>query len=177
MLVASALDGGAEGILEQLGDDVLEVHGHEGEGGVRLAVNDAPGSYAILVLANIGHESGARVHNGGGGESGIDDAYVAWAFRTWRRRGGRIEVRHATIVEGDVLLSDQAGSYACAKVGVEETGDLCRGNVPTALEEALGQDGDGILMGGHELGKHRGEANLVVYVGYGAMLPRKQGRE
>lgn len=86
-------------------------------------------------------------------------------------------MRHATVVKGDVLLGNQAGSYACAEVGVEETRDLCRRDVAAALKEALGQDGDSILMGSHELGEHRGELNLVVDVGYGAMLPRKQRRE
>ncbi|KAJ3560385.1 hypothetical protein NPX13_g9320 [Xylaria arbuscula] len=60
---------------------------------------------------------------------------------------------------------------------VQETGDLFRRDVPAALDEALGENWDRVLMRSHELGQYRSELDLLFKGGYGAMFPREEGRE
>lgn len=140
-LPGPVLDGGAEGVLEHLGDDVLEMHGDGGEGGVGLAVDDDRGSGAVAELADVGDEAGAAVDYGGGLEGGVDDADEGGVLGAGGRAGLRVEVRLAAEVEGDVLLRDEAGADAGAQVLVEEGGDLGRGDVPPAFEEPASEDG------------------------------------
>jgi hypothetical protein len=78
------------------------------------------------------------------------------------RAGGRVKVRLAAEVQGDVLLGDEAGADTGAQVLVEEAGDVGGVDVAAALEEALGEDGDGVGVGGDKLGEDLGEADLVV---------------
>jgi hypothetical protein len=73
-------------------------------------------------------------------------------------------------VQGNVLLGDQAGADAGAQVLVEEAGDFGGGDVAAAFEEALCENGNGVGVGGDELGEDVGEADLVVGRGNGAAL-------
>lgn len=82
-----------------------------------------------------------------------------------------------------MLLGDQPRTDAHAEVLVQEAGDLGRGDVAAALEEALGQDGDRIGVRVDELGEDLGEANLVFEGGEGVaragtpLEPGEQGGE
>lgn len=166
-LAGAALDGGAEGVLEELGDDVFEVHGHEGEGGVGLAVNVEHGTGAVAELADVGDEAGAGLDGLGRAEGGVDNADVGWVIGARRRARVRVEVRLAAVVESDVLLGDEPGSDPGPQVAVKEARHLLRGDVSAALEEALCQDGDGVGMCGDELGEDLREADLVLGRCYG----------
>jgi len=73
-------------------------------------------------------------------------------------------------VQGNVLLGDEAGADAGAQVLVEEAGDFGGGDVAAAFEEALCEDGDGVCVGGDELGEDVGEADFVVGGRDGAAL-------
>ena len=92
------LDGGAEGVLEQLGDDVLEVHGDEGEGGVWVAVDAPAGPHAVPELADVGDEAAAGVDDVGRAQGGVDDADVGGVLRAGGGAGARVEVRGAAVV-------------------------------------------------------------------------------
>lgn len=72
-------------------------------------------------------------------------------------------------VQGDVLLGDEARADARAQVLVEEACDLGGGDVAAALEEALGEDGNGVCVGLDELGEDFGEADLVLEGGEGVL--------
>ena len=54
------------GILEQLGQDVVQRHGDEGETGSHVAVDADPGGVAILVLtqASVGRNQGSALNQG-----------------------------------------------------------------------------------------------------------------
>lgn len=170
-LARLALDGGAKGVFEQLGDNVLEVHGDKSEGGVvGLAIDDELGADAVAQLANVGDEAGAGLDSEGGAEGRVDDANVRGVVRARGRAGVGVKVLLAAKVQGNVLLGDEAGADAGAQVAVEKGGDLGRGDVAAALEEALGEDGDGVGVGGDELGEDVGEAHLVVGRGNGAAI-------
>ena len=147
LTVHAVLHRRAEGVLEQLRDDVLEVHGDEGEGGVGGAVDDPLGTDAVVELADIGYEAAAAVDGGGGAEGRVDDADVAGVFGAGGRAGARVEVGGRAEVEGYVLFSDEAGADAGAQVLIEEAGYLGGGDVFAAFEEAAGEDGDGVGVG------------------------------
>lgn len=164
-----ALDGGAEGVLEQLRDDVLEVVGDEGEGGVRVAVDLPARADAVLELADVGDELAARVDDARGPQVGVDDADEGGVVGAGRRRGARVEVRLGREVKRDVLLGNEPGADARAQVLVQEAGDLGRANVPPALEEALRQDGDGVGVGVDQLGQDFSEADLILERGEGVL--------
>lgn len=73
-------------------------------------------------------------------------------------------------MQGNMLLGDEASADAGAEVLVKEAGDLLRRDVATALEEALGKDGDSVGVGGDELGEDVCKADLVVRSGDGAAV-------
>lgn len=175
LMVHGILDRGAEGVLEQLRDDVLEVHGDKGERRVGLAVNDPARAHAVVELAYVGHEAAAAVEGGRGPERRVDDADVARVRRAEGRARGWVEVRGAAEVQGNVLLGDEARANTRAQVLVEEAGYLRGGDVFAALEEAAREDGDRVGVGLDELGEDFGEADLVVEAADGAALPGKEG--
>lgn len=124
LAVHAVLDRRTEGILEKLCDDVLEVHGNEGEGGVGFPVDNPLRADAVVELADVGDEFTARVDGGGGTQGGINHPNVARVFGARGRARGRIEVRRATKVQGDVLLGDEARADAGAQMLIQEAGHL-----------------------------------------------------
>ena len=70
----AVLDGGAEGVLEEFGEDVGEVGGDVGEAGGGLAVDEDGRADAVFELADLRDEGFAVVDYGGGPEGGVDDA-------------------------------------------------------------------------------------------------------
>ena len=159
--LGSALYGGAVGVLEHLSDDVLQVHGHRGKGGVGLAIDDELGARAIAQLANVGNELRTRLDSGGRAERGVDDADVGRMLWAGGRASIRVEMLLTAKVQSDMLLGDQAGADSSAKVVVEEACNLLRGDIPAALQKSLGEDGDGVGVGSNELGESLCEADLV----------------
>lgn len=181
-LLGPILDGGAEGVLEHLGDYVLEVHGDRGKGGVWFAINHHRRSSAVTKLADVSNKASARLDHSSRLQGGVNDANEGRVLGT--RRGARlgVKVRLAAEVEGNVLFGDEAGADAGAQVLVEEAGDLGRGDVLAALEEPPGEDGDGVGVGGDELGEGVCELDLVLEGGDGTALGggapvRQQDRE
>jgi hypothetical protein len=111
-------DGGAESVLQQLGNDVLEVHRHEGKCGFGLAVNKELGADAISQLTNVGNKASARLNDVCGLENGIYDANVRVLFKC--RVLGR--VRLAAKVQGNMLLGDETGADTSAKMLIQKSG-------------------------------------------------------
>ncbi|KAJ6782758.1 hypothetical protein PWT90_03633 [Aphanocladium album] len=134
------------------------------------AVEGEVGAEAVAQLANVGDEAGAGLDGEGRAEGRVDDANVGRVIRAGGRAGVRVKVFLGAKVQGNVLLGDEAGADARAQVAVEEARHLGRRDVAAALEEALGQDGDGVGVGGDELGEDVGEAHLVVRGRDGAAL-------
>lgn len=103
----AAFDCGSEGVLEELGKDVLEMCGYVGEAGVGLAVDGDGGPDAVFQLADFRDEGFALADCFGGAERGVDYA----------DGGGRavlgvgvvvvVAVRLRGEVESDVLLGNQ----------------------------------------------------------------------
>lgn len=54
-----SLDGGPEGVLEEFGDDVFEMHGDEGKCRVGLAVDYPLGSHTVFQFADVGYKAAA----------------------------------------------------------------------------------------------------------------------
>lgn len=98
LAVLAVLYSSTEGVFEQLRRNVLEMHGHKGEGSVGLAIDDPMRTHAILKLADVSHEASARIDNGGWREGRVDDTDVARMFNARSRASGRVEVRCTTIV-------------------------------------------------------------------------------
>lgn len=90
-------------------------------------------------------------------------------------------MRLAGVVQGDVLFRNEARADAHAQVLVEEARDVWGGDVAPALEEAAGQDGNGVGVGGDELGEGGGEGDLVREGRDGRLMrrvvPRQEGGE
>lgn len=164
----------AEGILEHLGDDVLEVHGHAGKHGVGLAIDYAPRPNAVAQLAYVGHEAGARLDHDGRLEGGVYDAYEGRVLGARRGAGLGVEVRLGAVVQGDVLLGDEPSADPGAQVLVEEARHLGGVDVPPALEEAAGEDGYGVGVRGDELSERLGEADLVLERGDERVAPGRR---
>ena len=74
-------DGGAEGVLEELGEDVLKVGRHMGKGSVRLTVYDQRWADAVFQLTDLGDKGFAITNDLGGTERSINDADVAGVVR------------------------------------------------------------------------------------------------
>lgn len=70
----AVFDGGAEGVFEELGEDVCEVGGHVGEAGVGLAVYEDGGAHAVFQLAYLRDEGFAVADCFGGAERRVDYA-------------------------------------------------------------------------------------------------------
>lgn len=70
----AVFDGGAEGVLEEFGEDVFQVRGHVGEARVGLAVDENGGADAVFQLADLRDEGFALADGFGGAEGGVDDA-------------------------------------------------------------------------------------------------------
>ena len=105
----AAFDRGAEGVLEELRDDVLEMGGDVGEPGVGLAVDDDGGPDAVFELADLRDEGFAVADYVRRAEGGVDDAdggrgavLGVWVGAAAVGLGGE--------VQGDVLLGDQSRS-------------------------------------------------------------------
>ena len=116
LAVHPILHRGAEGILEQLGDDVLKVHRDKGEGGVRRAVNDPLGTDSVVELADIGHEATAAVDGGCRTQGRVNYADVVGVLGTGCRAGARVEMGRAAEVEGDVLFGYETGADPSSEV-------------------------------------------------------------
>lgn len=105
----AAFDRGSERVLEELREDVLEMGGHVGESGVRLAVDDDGGPDAVFQLADFRDEGFALADYVGGAKGGVDHA----------DGGGRVVLGVLVVavavglrgeVQSDVLLGDQSRS-------------------------------------------------------------------
>lgn len=143
--LVAAFDGGSEGVLEQLSEDVFEVGWYMRDCRVWLAVDDEGGPHAVFQFADLRDEGLAVPDDFGGADGRVDDA-----------DGGRgtfllvfvvvvvVVVGLAGEVEGDVLLGDQAGPDAGAEMLVEESGHLGGADVFSAFEKAAGEDRDGV---------------------------------
>lgn len=188
--LVAALDGGAEGVLQQLGQDVLDVGGDVGEGGVGGAGDGQGRPHAVFELAELGDEGLAVANDGRGPEAGVDDADVGGGRgrglggmaargrgRRRGRRGRRCRARLRGEVQGDVLFGDEAGADAGTEVVVEEAGDGVGGDVSAALEEAAGEGGDGVGVGLDEVGHGVGEVGFVVEGADVALVVGEEGGE
>lgn len=95
-------------------------------------------------------------------QGSVDDANVTGVLWARRRTRCRVEVRLAAVVECNVLLGDQAGANAGAKVLVKEACYLSRAYIAATFQEAAGQNRNGVGMRCDKLSKNLGEADLVV---------------
>ncbi len=102
--LVTVLDGGAEGVFEELGEDVFEVGGDVGEAGVGLAVDDDGGADAVLELADLRDEGFAVAEDLGGAEGRVDDADGGGGGVVVVVVGDAVGVRGE--VQGDVLFGD-----------------------------------------------------------------------
>lgn len=187
--LVAALDGGAEGVLQQLRQDVLDVGGDVGEGGVGGAGDGQGRPHAVFELAELGDEGLAVADDRRGPEAGVDDADVGggrgrglggMAARGGGPRRGRRGRRRARLrgeVQRDVLFGDEAGADAGAEMVVEEAGDGVGGDVFATLEEAAGEGGDGVGVGLDEVGHGVGEVGFVVEGADVALVVGEEGGE
>lgn len=180
----AALDGRAEGVLEQLRDDVLEVHRDVGECVFRLAGDGDARAHAVLELADLGDHGLAVAHDVGRAQLRVDDADEAGLVGGVRARvamrfvlGAQLVVRLRAHVQGDVLLGDQARADAGAQVLVQEARHLLRADVAAGLEESPSQDADGVGVRVHQVGHDLGEADLVLQRLDALLRPRQQRRQ
>lgn len=134
-------------------------------------------TYPVFQLADVGDETGAGVDYFGGGESRVDYPDVGGVLGTGGWGGAGVEMWQGAVVQGDVLLGDEARADARAQVRVEEVSHFGRRNITAALEEAFSEDGNRVLVRMHEVGEDLSEADLGIEVGNGSVFPWQQCRQ
>ncbi|KAJ6264980.1 LOW QUALITY PROTEIN: Zinc-type alcohol dehydrogenase-like protein [Drechslerella dactyloides] len=159
----AVLDCRAEGVFEQLGHDVLEMAGDVCELGIGHAIDDDGGADAVAEVADVADKVSAVADDAGRIEVGIDRADEGCRVRGARVGAGEgpAIVGEGIVVEGEVLLGEEAGADTGAEVLVEKVGDDLRGDVALALGEAAGEDGDGVAVGVDDLGEDVVEAGFL----------------
>nr|POE94562.1 hypothetical protein CFP56_16802 [Quercus suber] len=173
LLLLPGLDRGAEAVLQQLRQHVLEVHGDVRDVRVRAADDPHRRAHAVLELADLADRRLAAADDVRGPQRGVDDAAVR------RRRLSRAAVREVAVrlraeVQRDVLLGDQARADARAQMLVQETRDFLGRDVFACLEEAAREDGDGVVVRQHQVRHDFRELDLVLQRLDAALGPGQQ---
>lgn len=102
----TSFDLGSKGILEELSEDVFEMHGDVCKHVVRVAINVDRGSDAIFELANVTNEGFAVLDDICGLQTSVDDTNITCVGLVVAHRR-KIIVRLGGKVQGNVLLSNQ----------------------------------------------------------------------
>lgn len=160
-LLRPCFDGSAETVFQQFGEDVFQMHGNMCDGGFGVS-NDIDGrSQSVLQLADVSHHVFAVFDDVGGFQVCVYDANVCGILRR-RGRVGEISVWLGGEVEGDVLLSDETGADASAKVFVEEASDFLLADVLSRLQEAASENSYGVTMCLDEVDHDLGEGDFLL---------------
>ena len=172
----AVFDRGAEGVFEELGEDVFEVGGHVGEAGVGLAVDGDGGADAVFELADLRDEGLAVPDYFGGPERCV-----------YHADGGRgpllgvgvvaVAVRLRGQVQRDVLFGDQPRPDPGPQVLVQKPRHVPRTDVFPTLEEPPRQDRYGVRVRLHEVGHDLCELDFLVQRVDLPLLVGEQGGE